>query len=95
MLLCDAIFLSLPDHYHIPSYNPIHPDQFFTRNFYKRRNQPQKFLTFSFNSFAKLALNFKAMPSASPKLLNLDQEHPSKKSQKIETKNLYRPLWKS
>ena len=34
---------------------------------------PQNFLTFSFNPFATL------VPSASPKLLNLNQDHPSKK----------------
>ena len=40
---------------------------------------PQNFLTFSFNSFATLVQNFKAIPRASPKLLNLNQDHPSKK----------------
>ena len=40
---------------------------------------PKNFLTFSFNHFAKLLLNVKAIPSASPKLLNLKQEHTSKK----------------
>ena len=39
----------------------------------------QNFLTFSFNLFVKLVQNFKAIPSASPKLLNLNQDHPSKK----------------
>ena len=29
--------------------------------------------------FATLAQNFKAIPSASPKLLNFNQDHPSKK----------------
>ena len=38
---------------------------------------PQNFLTFSFNPFATLVQNFKFVPSASPKLLNLN--HPSKK----------------
>ena len=41
---------------------------------------PQNFLTFSFNPFATLVQNFKFVPSASPKLLNLNQDHPSKKS---------------
>ena len=36
---------------------------------------PQIFLTFSFNPFPRLVLNFKALPSASPKLLNLNQEY--------------------
>ena len=36
----------------------------------------QNILTFSFNSFTT---NCKVIPSASPKLLNLNQDHPSKK----------------
>ena len=40
---------------------------------------PQNLLTFSFNPFATLVQNFKFVPSASPKLLNLNQDHPSKK----------------
>ena len=40
---------------------------------------PQNFLTFSFNPFDRLVWNFKFVPSASPKLLNLKQDHPSKK----------------
>ena len=39
----------------------------------------QDFLTFSFNPFATLVSNFKAIPSASPKLLNLNQDHLLKK----------------
>ena len=35
----------------------------------------QSFLTFSFNLFVRLVLNFKAIPSTSPKLLNLNQDH--------------------
>ena len=41
---------------------------------------PHNFLTFSFNLFATLVQNFKFVPSASPKLLNLNQDHPSKKA---------------
>ena len=41
---------------------------------------PQNFLTFSFNLFATLVQNFKFVPSASPKLLNLNEDHPSKKA---------------
>ena len=41
---------------------------------------PQNFLTFSFNSFATLVQNIKFVPSASPKLLNLNQDHPLKKA---------------
>ena len=39
----------------------------------------QNFLTFSFNPFSTLVQNFKFVSSASPKLLNLNQDHPSKK----------------
>ena len=39
----------------------------------------QNFLTFSFNPFATLVRNFKAIPSASSKLLNFHQNHPSKR----------------
>ena len=38
---------------------------------------PQNFLTFSFNPFLTLLSNFKAILSNSPKLLNLNQDHPS------------------
>ena len=38
---------------------------------------PQNFLTFSFNPFATLVQNFKFVAEASPKLLNLNQDHPS------------------
>ena len=41
---------------------------------------PQNFLTFIFNPFATLVQNFKFVPSANPKLLNLNQDHPSKKA---------------
>ena len=36
--------------------------------------RPQNFLTFSFNPFDRLVKNFKCVPSASPKLLNLNQD---------------------
>ena len=52
--------------------------QFFPRDFYKCRD-PLKFLTFSFNLFTTLMWNFKGMAIASPKLLNLNQYHPTKK----------------
>ena len=42
--------------------------------------RPQNFLIFSFNPLDRLVLNFKFVPSASPKLLNLNQDHPSKKA---------------
>ena len=38
---------------------------------------PKNFLTFSFNPFDRLMLNFKFASSASPKLLNLNQDHPN------------------
>ena len=38
----------------------------------------QSSLSFSFDTFATLVQNFNAIPSASPKLLNLNQEHDSK-----------------
>ena len=37
---------------------------------------PQNILLFSFNPLAKLLYNLKAIPSPSPKFLNLSQEHP-------------------
>ena len=40
---------------------------------------PQNFLTFSFNPFAEVVLSFRAIPRASHKLLNLNQDHLSKK----------------
>ena len=41
---------------------------------------PQTFLTFSFNPFATLVQSFTFAPTASPILLNLNQDHPSKKA---------------
>ena len=42
--------------------------------------RPQNFLTFSFNPFDWLVSNFKFVPSASAKLLNLNQDQPSEKA---------------
>ena len=39
---------------------------------------PQNVLTFSFNFFLSPVLNFKAIPSANPKLLNMTQAYPQK-----------------
>ena len=39
----------------------------------------KKVPTFSFNCFATMVQNFKAIPGATLKLLNLNQDHPSKK----------------
>ena len=41
---------------------------------------PQNFLTFSFNPFATLVQDFKFLTSASPNLLNLNEDDPSKKA---------------
>ena len=41
---------------------------------------PQNFLTFYLSTFATLVSNFKFLPSFNPKLLNLKQDHPSKKA---------------
>ena len=43
------------------------------------RISSKNFLTYSFNPFATLVQNFKFAPSASPKLLYLNQDHTSKK----------------
>ena len=40
--------------------------------------RPKNFLTFSFNPFVTLLRKFKAIPSASPTLLNLNPEYHSK-----------------
>ena len=37
-----------------------------------------KFFNFSFNAISRLVKNLKAIPSASPKLLNLNQDIPQK-----------------
>ena len=39
----------------------------------------QNFLAFSFNPFATMAKNCRVISSASPKLLNLNEDHPPKK----------------
>ena len=59
---------------------PPPPYQFFSCNFYKRRIWPQDFLTFSFNPFPTLVQNFKFVSSPSPKLLDLNQNHSSKRA---------------
>ena len=41
----------------------------------------QNLKNFSFSPFTTLVKNFKFLPSASPKLLNFNQDHPSKKKQ--------------
>ena len=44
-----------------------------------KRVSPKDFLPYRFDLFATLVSNVKAIPSASSKLLNLNQEHASKK----------------
>ena len=55
------------------------PTSFSAVTFTNIRISPQNFLTFSFNLFATLIQNFKFIPSTSPKLLNLNQNHLKKK----------------
>ena len=50
---------------------------------------PQNFLAFSFNPFATLVQNFKFVPGASPKLLNLNQDQLSKKAIFWSNKSLW------
>ena len=52
---------------------------FFPETSTNVRTSPQNFLTSSFNPFATLVENFKAIHTASPKLLNLNQDQPAKK----------------
>ena len=74
--------------FHCTFFNPIQdgvgqkgpPTSFFPVTSTNVRIGPQNFLTFSFNPFATLVQNFKFVPSASPKLLNLNQDHPSGKA---------------
>ena len=58
---------------------PTHPIyRFLAGTSTNIRTNPQKFHAFSFNSFARLVSNFKAIPSASSKLLKLNQKQPLK-----------------
>ena len=57
-----------------------HPTSFSSATLSNVTIIPQKFLTFSFNFFVTLVQNFKFVPSVSPKLLNLHQDHLSKKA---------------
>ena len=58
----------------------IPPTSFFPVTSTNVECGPQNFLTFSFNPFATLVQNFKFVPSVNLKLLNLNQDHPSKKA---------------
>ena len=40
---------------------------------------PKNFLTFTYNTFVTLAQNLKAISNTSPKVLNFNQDNPSKK----------------
>ena len=55
------------------------PYQFFRVTFRNVGITPQNFLTFSFDPISTLVQNFKFIPSASRKLLNLKQHYPSEK----------------
>ena len=57
-----------------------HSCQFFLCNSSNLGTSPQNFLTFSFNPFSTLVYNFKFVPSASLRLLNLNQDNLSKKA---------------
>ena len=59
---------------------PPPPTSFFPVTSTNVGISPKNFLTFNFNPFATLVQNFKFVPSASLKLLNLNQDHPSKKA---------------
>ena len=56
------------------------PTSFFPVTSTNVEIDPYNFLTFSFNPFATLVQKFKFVSSASPKLLNLNQDHSSKKA---------------
>ena len=56
----------------------VHPTSFPPVTSTNVGMSPKNLLTFSFNPFATLVLNFKSKPSASLKLLNLNEKHPSK-----------------
>ena len=56
------------------------PTSFFPVTSTNVRFDPQNFLTFSFNPFVTQVQNFKFLPSPSPKLFNLNQNHHSKKA---------------
>ena len=57
----------------------ITPASFFLVTSTNVRLSPNNFVTFSFNHFVTLVYNFKVIPIASPKFLNLNQDLPSKK----------------
>ena len=59
---------------------PATPTSFSPVTFTNVGFGPKIFLTISFNSFATLAQNSKFVPTASLKLLSLNQDHPSKKA---------------
>ena len=55
------------------------PTSFFPATSTSIGISPRTFLTFSLHPFVTLVWNFKAIPGFSPRLLNLNQEHPLKK----------------
>ena len=59
--------------------DPPPPTRFFHITSTNVRISPQNFLAISFNPFAHWCKIFKFVLSASPKLLNLNQDNPSKR----------------
>ena len=60
--------------------NPTHPLTIFSPVTSTNVGIGPTFLTFIVKPFATLVQNFKFVPSANPKLLNLNQDRPSKKA---------------
>ena len=58
---------------------PIHHYDCFPCNFFNVGISPKTFLASSFNLFAKYVQNIKAVPSASPRSMNLNQTISQKK----------------
>ena len=59
---------------------PPSPTSFSSATSANVRINAQNILSLSFNPIATLTSNFKFVPSASPNLLTLNQDHPSKKA---------------
>ena len=57
---------------------PLSPQTIFPVTSANVGLSPQNFLTFRFNPFCHTCVNFKAIPSARPKLLNFSLEQPLK-----------------
>ena len=64
-------------------HHPFNPTRFSPVTYTNGGISSQNFLTFSFNPFVTLVSNFKAIPSASPKLLNSKKDPPPRKEKVI------------